>query len=235
MPDFAEEELLALLTGASTECNGVSEEEFDEVFTSLKKLFASKSCWEKLCDVDYITALSYKIYFEFGAKCAGVELDLPECVFDKVIELLVIFATEPAPASPTDEELFYLVSTYLVTPAIDQCGATEVDADESTSDILAILQSLSSPTCASDTPQMRTSFLTTAAETNIDAGGYETTSNANIAGGSGSYAASSTGAFVVSAIGCVIAIAGLVAGFYHIKNKRQERMPLEAINEMEYL
>lgn len=230
LPDLADEDLLTILTGASDKCDDVSEEEFDSAFISLKHFFASKSCWENLCDEDYVIALSYKIYFKLGAQCAGVELDLPNCVFDKVIELLTTFTNE----DPIEKELFFLVYTYLVTPAIDQCGATEVDADETTSDILAILHSFSSPTCASGNAQMRSSFLTTDTEANIAADGSETNiaNNAYITGASNS--STYTGAFIAAAIGCAITI--LIAGIYRLKKKRyQERKPLELINEAEYL
>jgi hypothetical protein len=156
-----DETLLAILQGASVECGEVTEEEFNEVFASLKKLFAAKSCWEKvLCDTNYIATLSYKIYFDYGAKCAGVDLDIPECVYDKVIELLVMLsATSPAPENPTEEELFYLVSTYLVTPAVEQCDAMDVNKEEATSDVLAILKSLQSPVCVTDTVTTKSSDL----------------------------------------------------------------------------
>ena len=115
----------------------------------MKKLFSSKSCWEKvLCDMTYITTLSYKIYFEYAEKCAGVDLDVPECVYDKVLDLLVIFS-ETSPPENSSSPNFYLVSTYLITPAVDHCDAKEVNKDKATSDILAILQSMSSPTCVS--------------------------------------------------------------------------------------
>jgi hypothetical protein len=96
----------------------------------------------------YITTLSYKIYFEYAEKCAGVDLDVPECVYDKVLDLLVIFS-ETSPPENSSSPNFYLVSTYLITPAVDHCDAKEVNKDKATSDILAILQSMSSPTCVS--------------------------------------------------------------------------------------
>jgi hypothetical protein len=152
VPEFGDEEedvLLLLLQGASVDCGEVTEEEFNEVFTTLKKLFSSKSCWEKvLCDMTYITTLSYKIYFEYAEKCAGVDLDVPECVYDKVLDLLVMFS-ETSPPENSSSPNFYLVSTYLITPAVDHCDAKEVNKDKATSDILAILQSMSSPTCVS--------------------------------------------------------------------------------------
>ena len=152
VPEFGDEEedvLLLLLQGASVDCGEVTEEEFNEVFISLKKLFSSKSCWEKvLCDMTYITTLSYKIYFEYAEKCAGVDLDVPECVYDKVLDLLVMFS-ETSPPENSSSPNFYLVSTYLITPAVDHCDAKEVNKDKATSDILAILQSMSSPTCVS--------------------------------------------------------------------------------------
>jgi hypothetical protein len=168
-PDIDDETLLAILQGASVECGEVTEEEFNEVFASLKKLFAAKSCWEKvLCDMNYIATLSYKIFFEYGAKCAGVDLDIPECVYDKVIELLVMLsATKPAPENPTEEELFYLVSTYLVTPAVEQCDAKDVNKDEATSDVVAILKSLQSPVCVTDTVTTKSSAMTNVATTTI--------------------------------------------------------------------
>jgi len=46
VPEFGDEEedvLLLLLQGASVDCGEVTEEEFNEVFTSLKKMFSSKS------------------------------------------------------------------------------------------------------------------------------------------------------------------------------------------------
>jgi hypothetical protein len=175
-----DETLLAILQGASVECGEVTEEEFNEVFASLKKLFAAKSCWEKvLCDTNYIATLSYKIYFDYGAKCAGVDLDIPECVYDKVIELLVMLsATSPAPENPTEEELFYLVSTYLVTPAVEQCDAKDVDKDEATSDVLAILKSLQSPVCVTDTVTTKSSAMT-AASSNVDTTTITTTPTTN--------------------------------------------------------
>ena len=152
VPEFGDEEedvLLLLLQGASVDCGEVTEEEFNEVFISLKKMFSSKSCWERvLCDMTYITTLSYKIYFEYAEKCAGVDLDVPECVYDKVLDLLVMFS-ETSPPENSSSPNFYLVSTYLITPAVDHCDAKEVNKDKATSDILAILQSMSSPTCVS--------------------------------------------------------------------------------------
>ena len=132
-----------------------------------------------------------------------MELELPECVFNKVIDLLVIFGAEPAPASPTDEELFYLVYTYLVTPAIDQCGAIEVDADESTSDILAILQSLSSPTFAFKTSQITSPRAATRSTS-------QATQTSRVAP---TPTLPPIFAFLLAVIGCVIAIASLVAGY----------------------
>jgi len=68
----------------------------------------------------YITTLSYKISFEYAEKCAGVDLDVPECVYDKVLDLLVMFS-ETSPPENSSSPNFYLVSTYLITPAVDHC------------------------------------------------------------------------------------------------------------------
>ena len=220
VPDIDDGTLLSILQGASVECGEVTEEEFNEAFANMKKLFAAKSCWEKvLCDMEYIATLSYKIYFEYGAKCAGVDLDIPECVYDKVIELLVTLSeTSPGPENPTDEELFYLVSTYLVTPAVEQCDAQEVSKDEATSDVLAILTSLDSPVCATDTPATKSSAMRPA--------------SSNVATNT-SY--SRTSAFVGAALGCAIASAFVVIGLGFYRMKQSRNINIRGLNEAEYV
>jgi len=219
VPDIGDETLLSILQGASVECGEVTEEEFAEVFASMKKLFAAKSCWEKvLCDREYIATLSYKIYFEYGAKCAGVDLDIPECVYDKVIELLVTLSeTSPGPENPTEEELFYLVSTYLVTPAVEQCDAQEVNKDEATSDVLAILQAFDSPVCATDTPATKSSAMS---------------ASSNVATNT-SYGR--TSAFVGAALGCAIASAFVVIGLGFYRMKQSRNINIRGLNEAEYV
>jgi hypothetical protein len=48
--------------------------------------------------------------------------------YDKMTDLLVVYASAQDPSYfPTDNELLYIVSTLLVTPAKDQCISKGVD------------------------------------------------------------------------------------------------------------
>jgi hypothetical protein len=168
--------------------------------------------------MNYIATLSYKIYFDYGAKCAGVDLDIPECVYDKVIELLVLLsATSPPPENPTEEELFYLVSTYLVTPAVEHCDAKDVNKDEASSDVLAILKSLQSPVCVTDTVTTKSSAMTASRDvaTNPSYG--------------------RTSAFVGAALGCAIASAFVVIGLGFYRMKQSRNINIHGLNEAEYV
>lgn len=217
-PDMNDETLLAILQGASVECGEVTEEEFNEVYANMKKLFAAKSCWEKvLCDMEYIATLTFTIFFDYGANCAGVDFDVPECVYDKVIELLVVLSETDAPENPTEEEMFYLVSTYLVTPAVEQCDAQEVNKDEATSDILAILTSLDSPVCATDTTVTKSSAMSASSNVATDT----------------SYGR--TSAFVGAALGCAIASALVVLGLGFYRMKQSHNINIQGLNEAEYV
>lgn len=217
-PDMNDETLLAILQGASVECGEVTEEEFNEVFANMKKLYAAKSCWDIVfCDKEYIATLSSKIFFDYGAKCAGVDLDIPECVHNKVIELLVMLSETDAPENPTEKEMFYLVSKYLVTPAVEQCDAQEVNKDEATSDILAILTSLHSPVCVTDTTVTKSSAVS---------------ASSNVANNT-SY--DPTSAFVGAALGCAIASALVVIGLGFYRMKQSRNINIQGLNEAEYV
>ena len=227
VPQIPEQTLRAYLTEAKDQCeklgSDITDEEFDKVFGTFVQLFASEQCWSPFCDGDYIAAISFKVYFKYGATCAGVELNVPECVYDEMIDLLVVYASAQDPSYvPTENELMYIVSTLLVTPAKDQCIAKGVDMGSTdwnkvSSDVVAILSSLASPECSPEAgvdPESRSSFLKT---------------EANSTGGSGSSA--HTMPFVFAAAGCVVAIALLVGGFSRL-NKRKEMTPLEKLNEV---
>jgi hypothetical protein len=225
VPQIPEQALRAVLIKAKDQCeesgSDITDEEFDKVFENFMQLFANEQCWAPLCDEGYVAALTYKVYFDYGATCAGVELKIPDCVYDKMIDLLVVYAnTEVSSYTPTKDELLYIVSTLLVEPAKDQCIAMGVDMGSTdwkkvSSDIVDILSALTSPTCTPESeanPEPRSSFLTAEA-------------NSTGASSSGAY----TMTFVVAAAGCAVAIAVLVAGLYRL-NKRTERTPLEKLN-----
>ena len=226
VPQIPEQALRAVLTEAKDQCeklgSDITDEEVDKVFETFMQLFASEQCWTPVCDDDYVAAITFKVYFDYGATCAGVELNVPECVYDEMIDLLVVYASAQDPSYfPTENELLYIVSTLLVTPAKDQCIAKGVDMESTdwnkvSSDVVAILSSLASPECSPEAgvdPESRSSFLTT---------------NANSTGGSGSNA--HTMSFLVAATGCAVAIALLVGGFCRL-SKRKEMTPLEKLNE----
>jgi hypothetical protein len=226
VPQIPEQALRAVLTEAKDQCeklgSDITDEEFDKVYGTFMQLFASEQCWAPLCDENYIAATSFKVYFDYGATCAGVELNIPECVYDEMINLLVVYASVQDPSyTPTEDELLYIVSTLLVTPAKDQCIAKGVDMGSTdwnkvSSEVVAILSSLASSECspkAGADREPRSSFLTT---------------EANSTGGSASTAHAMS--FVVAAAGCAVAIALLVGGLYRL-SKRKELTPLEKLNE----
>ena len=203
---------------------GLADEEFDEALGTLSQLLASEECWAALCDDDYAAALSFKVYFDYGATCAGVDLNVHECVYDKMIDLLVVFSGAEDPSyTPTEDELAYIVSTLLVTPARDHCIAKGInmgstDWAEVSSDVVAILSSLASTECATGPgadQESRSSYLA-AAEAN-DTGDT----------GPGAY----TMTFVVASVGCAVAIALLAAGLHRL-NKRKNMTPLEELNTL---
>jgi len=113
VPQIPEQTLRAYLTEAKDQCeklgSDITDEEFDKVFGTFVQLFASEQCWSPFCDGDYVAAISFKVYFAYGATCAGVELNVPECVYDEMIDLLVVFASAQDPSYvPTENELLYI-------------------------------------------------------------------------------------------------------------------------------
>jgi hypothetical protein len=227
VPRVQEEALRATLNKAKDDCeklgSDITDDEFDKVFGTFMQLFASEKCWAALCDEDHVAAVSFKVYFDYGATCAGVDLNVPDCVYDKMIDLLVVYSNAEDPSyTPTEDELTYIVSTLLVTPAKDHCIAKGVDMGstdwkKASSDVVAILSSLASPECAAEAgadQEPRSSFL--AAEANSTGGSSPSTY---------------TMTFVVASVGCAVAIGMLVAGFYRL-NKRKKMTPLEELNNL---
>jgi hypothetical protein len=67
------------------------DDEFSAVLDTFMGVFAATECWESLCNPDgAATDLLVQLLFEDAAQCAGVELDVHECVYDHIIEMLAI-------------------------------------------------------------------------------------------------------------------------------------------------
>ena len=149
---------------AKDQCRAsTSDDEFNTVLDTFMGVFAATKCWESLCDSpDAINELLIRTMFEDAAKCAGVELDMHECVYDHIIEVFTttnvpmahrlrreqqpVMVDESNPCgAPSEEELNMFVS-FLLNGAKDKCFASGFDLESSTipSDLATIF---SSPTC----------------------------------------------------------------------------------------
>jgi hypothetical protein len=164
---------------AKDQCRAsTSDDEFNTVLDTFMGVFAATKCWESLCNSpdainelliqsmyeDAANELLIRTMFEDAANCAGVELDMHECVYDHIIEIFTttnvpivhrlrrvlqqqpVMVDETNPCYvPSEEELNIVVSTML-NGAKDKCIASGFDLESSTiaSDLATIF---SSPTC----------------------------------------------------------------------------------------
>jgi hypothetical protein len=157
---------------AKDQCHAsVSDDEFNAVLDTFMGVFAATECWESLCSPDATSDLLIRLLFEDAAQCAGVELDVHECVYDHIIEML---ATTNAPTArnlrrvlkqqqpsmteesspcttPSETEMKIFVSI-LLNDSKDKCIASGFDLEsystnywENVSSDLATI--FSSPTC----------------------------------------------------------------------------------------
>jgi len=67
-----------------------SDDEFNAVLDSFMSVFSATKCWESLCNPNASVELLIRIMFEDAAQCAGVKLDVHECVYDHIIEMLAM-------------------------------------------------------------------------------------------------------------------------------------------------
>ena len=75
---------------AKDQCHAsIFDDEISAVLDTFMVVFAATECWESLCNPDgAATDLLVRLLFEDAAQCAGVELDVHECVYDHIIEML---------------------------------------------------------------------------------------------------------------------------------------------------
>ena len=157
---------------AKDQCQvSISDDEFSAVLDTFMGVFTATECWESLCNPDASIKLLIRLLFEDAARCAGVELDVHECVYDHIIEMLAMtnaptgrnlrrvlkqqpsMTEESIPCTtPSETEMKLFVST-LLTDSKDKCIASGFDSLESystnywenvSSDLATIF---SSPTC----------------------------------------------------------------------------------------
>ena len=84
-----QEEFFALLRINKDQCDGVSDEEFNTAYDAFMSIISSDGCWESLCAEDF-SKLFFTILFDDATSCAGVDLDVPQCVKDHIIDLVLM-------------------------------------------------------------------------------------------------------------------------------------------------
>lgn len=159
------------MTIAKDQCSAsTSDDEFNAVLDTFMGVFSATECWESLCNSDAAIELLMRILFDDAAQCAGVELDVHKCVYDHIIEMLVMTnapsarslrrvlqqqteeSSDQRCATPSETEINIFVST-LLNDSKDKCIASGFDLDlesstnywESVSSDLATI--FSSPNC----------------------------------------------------------------------------------------
>ncbi len=157
---------IMMLAVANDQCPGISADEYNTVLDTFMGVFAATECWKSLCDPGASFDLLIRILFEDAAQCAGVELDVHECVYDNIIETFAMTNALPVRrlrrvlehdsgesnpcTGPSETEMNIFVST-LLNDAKDKCIASGVDLEPSStywesvsSDLVTIF---SSPSC----------------------------------------------------------------------------------------
>ena len=254
-PDVPEQDMRAIMTVAKGQCEGleivVSDGEFDTVLATFLQLFASKGCWVSLCSgSDDSTELLFQILLDDAAQCAGVQLDVNECVMDHIVGLLVnggdstggsvpqgiprmlqLVESDPC-AQPTEEELDFFVS-YLLTDAEAKCTGMGVDLNSTdwftlSSDLVTIF---SSPTCwgvnGCTDAQVTISGNASTNSTLVDVPGEEQTVDVQLSTDPASQSTKNyTAAVVGAAVGGAIALALVVAG---LRNKTKGKEDMEDV------
>ena len=160
-PEITSEDLTALMNTVNDECEApASEEDFNATLDAFLQIFANEECWGVMCTEDF-SKLFFSILFDEAASCAGVELDVPPCVKDHIIDL-VLFVEDPTAGrvrrmlqeeesdpcdTPNKEDLDFFIEFILIdaeAACVDDVPLIDVDWNKTRGDLVAIF---SSPEC----------------------------------------------------------------------------------------
>ena len=156
-----QEEFFALLHINKDLCDDVSDEEFNTANDAFMSIISNDGCWESLCAEDF-SKLFFTILFDDATSCAGVELDVPQCVKDRIIDLVLMVEDptadmlvrrslqqdeDPDPCdTPTEGDLGFFVQ-YMLIDADAACESVvdferePVDWDRARDALVAIFSS----------------------------------------------------------------------------------------------
>jgi hypothetical protein len=171
-PSIAEEDLLAVLNESKTKCdaNGQSTSlaEFSTAESVFQHTMADTTCFLQMCQEFVDPSPTFiNIVFNEASRCAGVDLNVDECVRNNIINVfsgqgggpgddsgrLLRSLEELAHCSSFSEQ--YAGATLMLQSAQDQCGATmsSVEFDATVADIATIMgspQCFGMPPCGVD-------------------------------------------------------------------------------------